>query len=48
MRFRYGKRIIAAALVACMAGSLAGCGTQEVLITRYSGYLSKIAFKFGI
>ena len=29
MRFRYGKRIIAAALVACMAGSLAGCGGKK-------------------
>ena len=29
MRFRYGKRIIAAALAACMAGSLAGCGGKK-------------------
>ena len=29
MNFRYGKRIIAAALTACMAVSLAGCGGKR-------------------
>ncbi len=29
MKFRYGKRIIAAALAVCVAGSLAGCGGKK-------------------